>query len=868
MLFYSFARKAFLLISFFSLLAAEEEVGTYVIDFYHPEDDREEKVEPSFSSTESCSSDENEIISNEEPCDCEEEPAPAPAPEPQCIPFEEEAPPYEEPCDCEEEPAPKIEKTQKEELCECEEPILIPPKPELDGIVILGQGEELLEPRDLANVSGIQTCGFVLPTSSDDLEAILEPYFYKSLKEKQTVIDIKSTIYKYFQENGEPFVLVLIPNQTVQFIVPSPEPKKPIIEYIDCEEEITPHEEPCECEEEPAPAPVPEPQCIPVEEETVSHEEPCECEEEPTPAPVPEPQCIPVEENQTELEDCDGNSITSQKTSFTDKKLTAFFAAKEQLFDCDEDYPTHEELCECEEEPAPAPAPEPQCIPVEEETVPHEEPCECEEEPTPAPAPEPQCIPIEEETVSHEEPCECEEEPAGISLPPVFCEPEPEPEEVCEEEPPPEPRSMTVLQLKVVRAKLGEVYVTGAKPERYRKEITTKSGEELYPKKIESDLNWINRQPFQRADVIYQAGQKPGTTDLILSIERRKPWRVYAGTDNTGVRTVDRRRVFAGCDIGMPYGLFSCQYTNSYDWTKFHAITGQYTAFLPWRHVFTIYGGYSVVHASLPFPASRNEGTSSQGSIRYTIPLPGRATIMHDFSVGGDFKNTNNTLQFSEFFPVYAKQVNLTQLAFAYQGAWEKDRSRLDFQAFVYASPGPWLPNMTDSDYSSLRPGATNQWIYGKGDVKFFQKTPNDFCLMARMQFQVTSQNLLPSEQFGIGGYDTVRGYDERQLNFDEGFIGNLEWRTPPIQMISHFRSRKIKDSIQFLIFFDYGVGKNHKQIPGESNGEYLMGVGPGARYTIDPWLACRLDWGFKLHKKPGFTGGDSEGHFSVVASY
>lgn len=44
----------------------------------------------------------------------------------------------------------------------------------------------------------------------------------------------------------------------------------------------------------------------------------------------------------------------------------------------------------------------------------------------------------------------------------------------------------------------------------------------------------------------------------------------------------------------------------------------------------------------------------------------------------------------------------------------------------------------------------------------------------ARFRGQLASTNLLPSEQMGLGGYNSVRGYLERQVNVDNGLIVNL----------------------------------------------------------------------------------------------
>jgi hemolysin activation/secretion protein len=425
-----------------------------------------------------------------------------------------------------------------------------------------------------------------------------------------------------------------------------------------------------------------------------------------------------------------------------------------------------------------------------------------------------------------------------------------------------------VIQLQVIRATLGEVFYVGCKRPIPRAAITMQPGQELYPSDLQADLEWLNRSPYRRVDAIYQAGSAPGSTDIVLDVREMPPWTLNFGTDNTGVQSLGRNRTFAGASIGWDSGYFTCQYTADYDFKKFQAVTAQYIAYLPWRHFLNLYGGYSWIHAHLASPSNKSNGESASGSFRYEIPFIPVISIQHQLTLGGDYKRTNNTLEFSELYERYVGLVNLTDLVLGYRGSWEKWRSRIDFEINLYGSPGEWLPDMTNADYNALRPGAKNQWIYGRGIFRYLQKTTRGFSTELSVRLQLSGDNLIPSEQMGIGGADTVRGYDERQLNYDEGVICNFEMRSPSIPALSTTRWIKTKDAIQFLAFFDYGIGRNHTPIPGETKQDYLMGIGPGARYTLDPWIALRLDWGVKLHTKPSFTGGWSMFHFSASGRF
>lgn len=434
--------------------------------------------------------------------------------------------------------------------------------------------------------------------------------------------------------------------------------------------------------------------------------------------------------------------------------------------------------------------------------------------------------------------------------------------------------SYKVLQLIVIPAKAGKIEVKGNRwfsEKAIKSYVRTKPGDALDQYALERDLDVINRNPFRRVNMVYSPGQEFGMTDLTFAVEDRRTYRLYAGADNTGVETTGRERFFTGITFGnflwMDH-LFTYQYTSSYDLKRFQGHTGQYMAPIFHRHLLNLYGGYSTVDPHMPFPSMKHHGENGQASLRYVIPLKSNPRSTQDLSLGFDFKNMNNTVTFSELIVNFGRSVNLSQFVFEYKSHQEGKSARFDFDVQLFYSPGALFPHQSNADFDSLRKGAKNRWGYGKGSIRYLQNLPKQFTMTAWIQGQYSSANLLPSEQFGIGGYATVRGYDERQLNMDNAFLSSLEFRSPLIPMVSMLRSSPVKDALQFLAFIDYGWGGNRNLLPGEPKTTYLLGAGPGVRYTLDPYLAARLDWGIKLHKRELFTGGNSEVHFSVTMSY
>lgn len=433
------------------------------------------------------------------------------------------------------------------------------------------------------------------------------------------------------------------------------------------------------------------------------------------------------------------------------------------------------------------------------------------------------------------------------------------------------------FRLKVVESKAGEIRCQGNRyfsSKRLLSYIRTKPGELIEDKQIANDLYLINTNPFRQADIIYSPGEKPDTTDITLQVWDRRPWRLYSGFDNTGIVGTGRVRWFAGFEVGNMFWLdhiFNYQYTTSLDFHQFQGHTVEYVAPLSWRDTLTLYGGYAQVHADLDFPGGKNTGRSYQASLRYDIPMFSDQFISYQSRFGFDFKRTNSNVFFQEIpnsspsTPfTFTKNVNLTQFIYGWQFLYQSNHHNVQWFINGFASPGQWISDQTNSDYESIRPGAKNHWVYGNTELVYEYKFPCELFLRTRWIGQVSSQNLIPSEQLPLGGYNSVRGYDERQESKDSGVLASIELRSPLWPLIWKNKSSRF----QLLAFLDYGWGTNHTPFPGEPKSDWMMGVGPGFRYTFGANLTARFDWGFKLHERSFYTGGSSQAHFSVIGSF
>lgn len=417
------------------------------------------------------------------------------------------------------------------------------------------------------------------------------------------------------------------------------------------------------------------------------------------------------------------------------------------------------------------------------------------------------------------------------------------------------------LRLIITEARIGVIKVQGNKyfsDKEYLKYISQKNEDKISEKRLLNDLNFLNRNPFRVVDLIYEPGKNLGHTDLELFVRERRPIRFFYGSDNTGLTRLGDDRYYAGVHLGNLFWqshVLSYQITKSYAPHAFEANTLQYTIPLPWKDLINIYGGYSRLKANIQALKSvKHHGRHSQASFRYDFLLPIFKDIIQDFIVGFDFKRLDNQIDFyRRTIPIYYGIANITQLVLSYIANYDRGPLQTSLDVNLYWSPGKWISDQSLKHYRSLRPLSKCDYFYGVGSWKTIIRLFKDFTWSFFVRAQLSNQNLLSSEMFGIGGYNSVRGYNEYEYIGDNGVCISTEFRTPPLGLFKYIFSQKIPDTFQIVLFVDFGKAWLNRQLSELKHfiksKRTFCGCGPGLRYVISPCFALRLDLGYKLKR-------------------
>ena len=145
--------------------------------------------------------------------------------------------------------------------------------------------------------------------------------------------------------------------------------------------------------------------------------------------------------------------------------------------------------------------------------------------------------------------------------------------------------------------------------------------------------------------------------------------------------------------------------------------------------------------------------------------------------------------------------------------------------------------NAFDSTINEDAPDS--EFFAWRGQAQWVRLLARDTLLLLRSDIQLADGSLVPLEQFGLGGQQTVRGYRQDELLTDNGILLSGEVRIPVL------RVRDWDALLQVTPFFDVGKGWNLDATDPDPSA--LASVGLGLRWTMGDRFTARFDWGIPL---------------------
>jgi hemolysin activation/secretion protein len=251
------------------------------------------------------------------------------------------------------------------------------------------------------------------------------------------------------------------------------------------------------------------------------------------------------------------------------------------------------------------------------------------------------------------------------------------------------------------------------------------------------------------------------------------------------------------------------------------------------------------------------------------VPLPDITKYRHQIAAGFDFKRGDNTL-LAGGIPLFSTNgiaTDVAQFVLSYSGTLPDRYGKTSVGLELYYSPGDLTSGNNNTDFNLLRQQSKANYFYGRLNAERITRLPCNFSWVLSGWGQYSTERLPPTEELALGGYNTIRGYDERVLLGDDGWIINNEIRTPSIPLSNVLNVQGVVDQLQFLAFFDYGHLHVKNPQSGDVQNSTLYSTGVGLRYSLRHNLSIRFDYGFPLTEK-GLNERDSRMHLGALLSF
>ncbi|MEG4323008.1 MULTISPECIES: ShlB/FhaC/HecB family hemolysin secretion/activation protein [unclassified Microcoleus] len=336
-----------------------------------------------------------------------------------------------------------------------------------------------------------------------------------------------------------------------------------------------------------------------------------------------------------------------------------------------------------------------------------------------------------------------------------------------------------------------------------------------------------------------QAGSRPGLNLLLVRVKEAKTFQAGIFTDNSRSPSVGSWRRGAEVREANLSGLgdsASLIYTNT---QGSNAVDLSYTLPVNARNG-TLTFNASRSNSNIveqPFDGLDIEASSRAYELTYRQPIV--QTARTEIAVGiGAGRRESDTSLLGEDFPLSP-------------GADARGRTRVSalrlFQDFTQRGERDVLAARSQFNLGVSAFGATTsnsepdgQFLTWRGQLQYVRLLAPQTLLVVRSEVQLAIAELLPIEQFGLGGPDTVRGYRQDAMLADSGIFASAELRYPI------WRTGDKKGVLQVTPFVDVGnVWNSGTRVALEAN--TLLSAGLGLRWQYGERWNARLGWGIPL---------------------
>lgn len=406
---------------------------------------------------------------------------------------------------------------------------------------------------------------------------------------------------------------------------------------------------------------------------------------------------------------------------------------------------------------------------------------------------------------------------------------------------PPQTIEDNVVTIQVIEGSLEAINVTGLRrlrPGYVRSRLALVGQTPVNQNRLLEGLQLLQLDPLiQSISADLQAGTQPGTSVLQVEVREADSFNVQLEANNNrspSVGTFRRRIQFEQANLlGFGDGLIT-DYANT---DGSNEVNLAYSFPInPRNGTLQVAIGRANSEVIKP-PFDRANITTPSRYYEFTYRQPLYQTPSEEIALGLTASRQESQTQVDgEGFPlsVDADEEGETRIsALRFFQEWTERSSQHVVAVRSQFSLGvDWLDATVSDDNPDSR------FLAWRGQGQWVRLFAPDLLLLVRTDMQLSDSPLVSLEQFGLGGFETVRGYGQDEILSNNGALFSTELRLPIL------RVPEVQGVLQVTPFFDIGTAWNNPDL--DLDPSTLVGVGFGLLWQQRDFSA-RLDWGIPL---------------------
>jgi hemolysin activation/secretion protein len=454
-----------------------------------------------------------------------------------------------------------------------------------------------------------------------------------------------------------------------------------------------------------------------------------------------------------------------------------------------------------------------------------------------------------------------------------------------------------VVRLQVSEGVVGKVTITGNKyfdNDNVRASLPQlREGFAPNMRQLSENVQLANENPAKQLEVTLATSEIDGQVDIKVEVKEEDPDRVFLTLDNTGTKASGKHRVgisYQNANVNNRDQVLTLAYTTALDAptgvkVDIFSVGYRLPLYRIGDSIDVIYGNSSTnTPASVLAPGGTLalNGKGIVAGLRYNHIFPRAGEFTSKLVLGLDYKYINSRCTTGGVptsidppgVTASCTPYTLRPVTATYSGQWQRPGEAIDFNVgFIHHLfpmgtfyTGPMgidrysfvTGRQTSDKFSALRLGGS-----------YATALADDWLGRAALTAQY-AQNPLPSgEQLGLVGSSAVRGFLERAVSTDRGYVANLEVYSP-----EYAGKLGLDGSLKAIGFVDWASG--HNLASNSFARANVASAGMGLRYNLKKDISLRFDVARVLEghqPTPGNSAeaakpGDIRGHFGMAIGF